>query len=125
MSVDHSPMQSAYRCGHSTELALLRVQNDILTALDKKKEAALVLLDFSSASDTLDTRLLSGTNKMAEFISARPDAVCCYKRGCVRSCQCVLWSAARICCWTYVVHHVQCSYPRHHCYPSYPVCCLC
>ena len=27
------PMQSAYRCFHSTETALLRVQNDILCAL--------------------------------------------------------------------------------------------
>ena len=50
----HAPMQSAYRPFHSTETALLKVQNDILTALDKRKEAVLVLLDFSAAFDTID-----------------------------------------------------------------------
>ena len=54
----HAPMQSAYRPFHSTETALLRVQNDILTALDKRKEAVLVLLDFSAAFDTLDHKQL-------------------------------------------------------------------
>lgn len=51
-------MQSAYRPHHSTESALLRVNNDILRALDKGKEALLVLLDFSSAFDTIDHQLL-------------------------------------------------------------------
>ena len=50
----HAPMQSAYRPYHSVETALLRVQNDILSALDVHKEALLVLLDFSAAFDTLD-----------------------------------------------------------------------
>lgn len=51
-------MQSAYRQGHSTETALLRVQNDILCALDRKQWALLVLLDFSAAFDTIDHTLL-------------------------------------------------------------------
>ena len=50
----HSKMQSAYRPYHSTETALLRVQNDILLALDQRKEAVLVLLDFTAAFDTID-----------------------------------------------------------------------
>jgi hypothetical protein len=50
----HAPMQSAYRTHHSVETALLRVHNDILSALDVHKEALLVLLDFSAAFDTLD-----------------------------------------------------------------------
>ncbi len=50
----HAKMQSAYRPFHSTETALLSVQNDILLALDNHQEAVLVLLDFSSAFDTLD-----------------------------------------------------------------------
>ena len=39
------PMQSAYKTGHSTETALLKVQNDILTAIDKQKLTSLLLLD--------------------------------------------------------------------------------
>lgn len=50
----HAEMQSAYRPHHSTETALLRVQNDILLALDQRKEAVLVLLDFSAAFDIID-----------------------------------------------------------------------
>ena len=46
--------QSAYRKHHSTETALLRVQNDILRAVDRHEEAILVLLDLSAAFDTLD-----------------------------------------------------------------------
>ena len=42
----HVPMQSAYRPLHSTETALLRAQNDILSALDSRNEAVLVLLNF-------------------------------------------------------------------------------
>ena len=43
-------MQSAYR---STETALLRVNNDLLTAVDQHQEVVLVLLDLSSAFDTI------------------------------------------------------------------------
>ena len=52
--------QSAYRGGHSTETALLRVQSDILCAVDQGKAAFLVLLDLSAAFDTIDhDRLLT------------------------------------------------------------------
>ena len=54
----HSPLQSAYRQFHSVETALVRVQNDVLLALDQRKEALLVLLDFSSAFDTIDHGIL-------------------------------------------------------------------
>ncbi len=46
--------QSAYRKYHSTETALLRVQNDILMHLDKYDTVMLVLLDLSAAFDTID-----------------------------------------------------------------------
>lgn len=51
-------LQSAYRCFHSTETALLRVCNDILLALDSRQEVVLVLLDLSSAFDTIDHDVL-------------------------------------------------------------------
>lgn len=50
--------QSAYKRYHSTETGLLRVQNDILTALDKKQGVLLVLLDMSAAFDTIDHGVL-------------------------------------------------------------------
>ena len=50
----HEVMQSTYKQYHSTETALVRVQNDILLNLDKKRGVILVLLDPSTAFDTID-----------------------------------------------------------------------
>jgi aerobic-type carbon monoxide dehydrogenase small subunit (CoxS/CutS family) len=52
------PFQSAYRKGHSTETALIRVQNDILCSLGNQHVVLLVLLDLSAAFDTVDHRHL-------------------------------------------------------------------
>ena len=54
-----SPLQSVYRKGHSTETALLRIQNDILRSLDKSRGVLLVLLDLSAAFDTIDHEILA------------------------------------------------------------------
>jgi len=51
-------MQSAYKPGHSTESALLRIHNDLLCTLDKGEGVVLVLLDLSAAFDTVDHGLL-------------------------------------------------------------------
>ena len=48
------PMQSAYRSGHSTETALVKVKADLLHAIDQQKVVCLVLLDLSLAFDTVD-----------------------------------------------------------------------
>ena len=50
--------QSAYRPGHSTETALLKVVNDLFLSLNKGNISVLALLDFSSAFDTIDHTIL-------------------------------------------------------------------
>ena len=46
--------QSAYRCGHSTETALLCVYSDIVIMVGKGNGSYLVLLHLSAAFDTID-----------------------------------------------------------------------
>ncbi|KAK3748976.1 hypothetical protein QZH41_019097 [Actinostola sp. cb2023] len=54
--------QSAYRANHSTETAMLRVSNDINLALDNHNDVVLVMLDLSSAFDTIDHKALKFAN---------------------------------------------------------------
>ena len=52
------PMQSAYRVGHSTETASIKVKADILNAIDNKEVVCLVVLDLSAAFDMVDHQIL-------------------------------------------------------------------
>ena len=54
----HDPMQSSYKPHHSTETALVRLNNDIFTSLDEQKSVLLVALDLSAAFDTVDHSIL-------------------------------------------------------------------
>ena len=50
--------QSTYKQFHSTETALLKVQNDINLNIDNGKVTALTLLDLSAGFDTIDHDIL-------------------------------------------------------------------
>ena len=54
----YNTCQSAYRPGHSTETALLKVVNDLFCSLNKGNIYVLALLDFSSSFDTIDHPIL-------------------------------------------------------------------
>ena len=47
-------LQSAYKNAHSTETALVRVNNDIMMSIDPDKSIILVLLDLSAAFERVD-----------------------------------------------------------------------
>jgi hypothetical protein len=57
-SGNFSDHQSAYRMGHSTETALLKVVNDAVMAACDKRATVLLSLDISAAFDTIDFNIL-------------------------------------------------------------------
>lgn len=65
--------QSAYKKFHSTETALLKIQSDILTAMDEGKVTALVLLDLSAAFDTIDHSVL--LSRLENWFGVRDSAL--------------------------------------------------
>ena len=54
----YNTCQSAYRPGHNTETALLKVVNDMFLSLSKGNISVLALLHFFSAFDTIDYPIL-------------------------------------------------------------------
>ena len=66
----HEPLQSAYKPGHSTETAILRVKNDIDHALGNRKGGLLVLLDLSAAFDTVDHPYLGVSDRVHEWFKS-------------------------------------------------------
>ena len=54
----YDEFQAAYQPNHSTETALMRVNNDILQQLDIGNQVVLLMLDLSAAFDTVDHVIL-------------------------------------------------------------------
>jgi Reverse transcriptase (RNA-dependent DNA polymerase) len=57
-SPNFNPHQSAYRCNHSTETALLCTLDHVFHSADSKKSTIIVSLDLSAAFGTIDHSIL-------------------------------------------------------------------
>ena len=123
-------MQSAYKAGHSTETALVRVKNDILTSMDKNQCVLLVLLDLSADFDTVNhSKLLrvSATSHRSRrdsthvvwFILERTHTGSSHPRFNSAIRWTTTGSAARKRSRTHIVHDLHIS-PRRHRTPSWP-----
>ena len=66
------PLQSAYKKGHSTESALLRVKNDLLMGMDNQQVGLLILLDLSAAFDTIDHDIMLDRLESYIGVSGKP-----------------------------------------------------
>src|SRR5664279_410316 len=69
LSSNYNRLQSAYRRGHSTETALLKLLNDVYSAADNGFRTALIQLDLSAAFDTIDINTLLRRLRFAFGIS--------------------------------------------------------
>ncbi|CAH2108919.1 unnamed protein product [Euphydryas editha] len=67
------PYQSGFRPSHSTVGALLNVTEDIRWAMDNTKFTAMILLDFSSAFNSVDYDILLGTLRAVKISSTTID----------------------------------------------------
>ena len=54
----HSEEENGYKGGHSTELLMTKIVNDLLINCDEKKATIVLLLDLSAAFDTVDQEKL-------------------------------------------------------------------
>ena len=69
-------LQSAYKNFHSTESALLKVENDVLLNMEKGRVTALTLLDLSAAFDTIDHLML--ISRLSSWYGISDTALDCF-----------------------------------------------
>ena len=112
----HSDFQHEYKSGHSTETLLLKVVNDLLLACDKQLSSILILIDLSTAFNTVDqTTLLTilrdeigieGTalKWFAPFLKGRTQRVKISDSYSEESAV-IFWCCTGIGSWTGPVHH--------------------
>ena len=54
------PLQHGFRSGHSTEMALMHLQDKITEAIDKNEFSLGIFIDLAKAFDTVDHTILIG-----------------------------------------------------------------
>ena len=59
----HSEEQYGYKKGHSTEMLLVKIVNDLLLACDDKMRTVLMLLDLSAAFDSRSAKIVEKSTK--------------------------------------------------------------
>ncbi len=74
--------QSGFKSAHSTESALLRVLNDIYLSTDSGDSVVLILLDLSSAFDTVDHTLLL-LSRLESWIGLKDNVLKCFSHTCL------------------------------------------
>ena len=89
------PLQSAYKPGHSTETALVKVTNDILLALDAKHDVFLVLLDLSAAFDTVNHEIL--LSRLSDLLGVSGNALNWFRSYLSNRSQCVVIDSTKSC----------------------------
>ena len=109
--------QSAYRQFHSTETALLCVQNGLLQAVDNEGRAILVLLDLNAAFDTTyHQKLLTLLNQSCgiggvalewfeSYLMDRTQNVQIVS--CTSTCFIEIWGTSGFCTWPYLICYVH------------------
>ena len=70
-------LQSGYRAYHSTETAMLKISNDILTNKDHNESTGLVCIDLSAAFDLVDHSIL--LKRLFDYFGKRGTALAWFK----------------------------------------------
>ena len=72
-----TPIVSGYRAYHSTETAMLKISNDILTKKDNNESTGLVCIDLSAAFDLVDHSIL--LKRLFDYFGIRRTAMAWFK----------------------------------------------
>ena len=116
--------QSGFRPHHSTEMALLKVLNDLLLSSDKGFISLLVLLDLSAGFDTIDHLILidrlenlvglsgQALSWFRSYRSERHQFVYTANESSYRSR--VRWNTTRIRAWTLALFLIYATSWQHH-----------